>query len=128
MKHLVNRRALLATGAMAGVGAMWTSLSSSWTARFLRDRLTEVGKDVPRAPQTPAPDTWDDRAITIAWLGHATVLVNFYGLWIVTDPVLFNRIGVDLGVVKTLVHLHGGTLAVDPGLKRGWTVRVRLPA
>ena len=36
--------------------------------------------------------------------------------------------GVDLGVVKTLVHLHGGTLAVDPGLKRGWTVRVRLPA
>jgi L-ascorbate metabolism protein UlaG (beta-lactamase superfamily) len=114
MKHLVNRRALLATGAMAGVGAMWTSLSSSWTARFLRDRLTEVGKDVPRAPETPAPDTWDDSAMTLAWLGHATVLINFYGMWIVTDPVLFNRIGVDLGV-GSLGPLRLVQCALDPG-------------
>jgi len=26
------------------------------------------------------------------------VLINFYGLRILTDPVLFNRIGVDLGI------------------------------
>jgi K+-sensing histidine kinase KdpD len=34
----------------------------------------------------------------------------------------------DLAVVTSLVHLHGGTVTVDPGLCRGWTVRVRLPA
>jgi two-component system CheB/CheR fusion protein len=34
----------------------------------------------------------------------------------------------DLAVVTSLVHLHGGTVTVDPGLWRGWTVRVRLPA
>ena len=93
-----NRRGLLATGVLAGAGAAWTSLSDSWSARFLRARLAEVGQDVPRALHTPTPATWHDNAITLAWLGHATVLINFYGLRILTDPVLFNRIGVDLGI------------------------------
>jgi L-ascorbate metabolism protein UlaG (beta-lactamase superfamily) len=60
--------------------------------------MAEWGKDVPSAPHTPSPASWDDNAITIAWLGHATVLVNFYGLRLITDPVLFPRIGVDLGI------------------------------
>lgn len=93
-----TRRTLLASGALAGAGAAWTSLSSSWTARFLRDRMAEWGQDVPRAPQTPTPHAWRDNGVTLAWLGHATVLINFYGLRILTDPVLFNRIGVDLGI------------------------------
>ncbi len=96
MPHL-NRRGLLATGLLASAGAAWTSVSDSWSARFLRARLAEVGADVPPAPQRPTPATWTDNAITLAWLGHATVLIDFYGLRILTDPVLFNRIGVDLG-------------------------------
>jgi L-ascorbate metabolism protein UlaG (beta-lactamase superfamily) len=36
--------------------------------------------------------------VTLAWLGHATVLINFFGLRILTDPVLYSRIGVDLGL------------------------------
>jgi len=43
--------------------------------------------------------------LTAAWLGHATVLINFFGVTILTDPVLFPRIG---------VRLPGATL----GLKR----------
>jgi L-ascorbate metabolism protein UlaG (beta-lactamase superfamily) len=97
MARLLNRRRLLGTGVLAGAGAAWTTLSSSWSARFLRDRLAEWGRDVPPAPHTPAPATWDENAITLAWLGHATVLVNFYGLRLITDPALFARIGVDLG-------------------------------
>jgi L-ascorbate metabolism protein UlaG (beta-lactamase superfamily) len=34
--------------------------------------------------------------ITAAWLGHATVLINFFGIKILTDPVLFPRIGIRL--------------------------------
>ena len=30
----------------------------------------------------------------MAWLGHATVLINFFGVTILSDPVLFPRIGV----------------------------------
>ena len=60
--------------------------------------MAEVGQDVPPAPHTPTPEHWNDNAVTLAWLGHATVLVNFYGLRILTDAVLFSRVGVDLGV------------------------------
>lgn len=89
---------MLASGALASVGAAWTGLSESWSARFLRARMAEFGQDVPAAPHTPAPATWDDDAITVAWLGHATVLIDFFGLRVLTDPVLFSRIGVDLGI------------------------------
>ena len=31
-----------------------------------------------------------------AWIGHSTVLMNFFGVTILTDPVLFPRIGIRL--------------------------------
>ena len=34
--------------------------------------------------------------MTAAWIGHATVLINFFGIKILTDPVLFPRIGIRL--------------------------------
>jgi L-ascorbate metabolism protein UlaG (beta-lactamase superfamily) len=87
------------TGALAGVGTgAWLGMSSSWSAVFLRDRLREWGRDIPAAPHKPTPAAWSDNAITMAWLGHATVLINFYGVRILTDPVLFSRIGIDLGI------------------------------
>lgn len=98
MPSFITRRRVLATGALATASAAWTSLSASWSARFLRDRMAEFGRQLPPAPHTPAPSTWRDNAVTLAWLGHATVLINFYGVRILTDPVLFPRIGVDLGV------------------------------
>jgi L-ascorbate metabolism protein UlaG (beta-lactamase superfamily) len=97
--RVFNRRTFVATGAVAGVGATaWMASSSSWSARFLRDRFAEWGREIPAAPHTPTPDTWSDRDITLSWLGHATVLINFYGMRILTDPVLYPRIGVDLGI------------------------------
>jgi L-ascorbate metabolism protein UlaG (beta-lactamase superfamily) len=76
--------------------------------------MSEWGRDIPPAPHTPRPESWDDNAITIAWLGHATVLVNFYGLRILTDPVLFSRIGVDLGI-GSLGPLRLVQSALQPG-------------
>ena len=48
------------------------------------------------ATRTPEPGAWPDNGITMAWLGHATVLINFFGVRVLTDPALFPRIGVDL--------------------------------
>ena len=93
-----TRRTFLASGLAASAGAgAWASLSSSWGARFIRERIAEFGKPIPAAPHTPSPERWADNAITIAWLGHATVLINFYGLRILTDPTFFPRIGVTPG-------------------------------
>jgi len=94
-----SRRTFLASGLAASAGASaWASLSSSWGARFIRERVAEVGRSTPAAQHTPRPDQWADNAITVAWLGHATVLINFYGMRILTDPTFFSRIGVSLGV------------------------------
>ena len=93
-----GRRAFLATGVTAGIGGVWAGTSSSWGARFVRERIAEAGREVPAAPHRPAPAGWADNAVTLAWLGHATLLVNFYGVRILTDPVLFPRIGVDIGI------------------------------
>jgi L-ascorbate metabolism protein UlaG (beta-lactamase superfamily) len=41
----------------------------------------------------PEPYTWDNDNVTLAWIGHSTVLLNIYGKWILTDPVLFENVG-----------------------------------
>jgi L-ascorbate metabolism protein UlaG (beta-lactamase superfamily) len=87
--------------------------SSSWAARFLRERIAETGRDVPAAPHTPDPSTWSDTAVTMAWLGHATVLIDFFGLRIITDPTLFRRIGVD-ALVGTIGPLRLVQCALGP--------------
>jgi L-ascorbate metabolism protein UlaG (beta-lactamase superfamily) len=93
----VKRRVFLASGGIAALGA-WASTSQMWAARFIRDRVDEVGRALARAPHRPSPASWQDNAITLAWLGHATVLINFYGVRILTDPALFSRIGIDIGI------------------------------
>jgi L-ascorbate metabolism protein UlaG (beta-lactamase superfamily) len=113
-RRLFNRRTFMATGAAASVGsAAWVGLSESWSARFLRERFAEWGRDLPPAPHKPTPGTWSDQGITLAWLGHAAVLINFFGVRIVTDPTFFARIGVDL-LVGSLGPLRLMQCALTP--------------
>jgi L-ascorbate metabolism protein UlaG (beta-lactamase superfamily) len=81
-----NRRTFL-TAAGAALGGL--------TTQFVLGSAVTVEGPARSAPKAPAPGTWSDNAITLAWLGHATVLINFYGLKVLTDPALFPRIGVD---------------------------------
>jgi len=46
----------------------------------------------------PAPQSWPGDAVTVGWLGHATVLINFHGVTILTDPVFSTRVGLDVGL------------------------------
>lgn len=83
---MLNRRSFLTTTG-AGLGGASTL--------FALGGIAAVDRDVLPAPQTPTPGAWADNAITLAWLGHATVLINFYGVHVLTDPTLFPRVGVD---------------------------------
>ncbi|MCU0329447.1 MAG: MBL fold metallo-hydrolase [Candidatus Kapabacteria bacterium] len=47
-------------------------------------------------PHTPQPERWRRDDITVAWIGHSTVLIRFFDTLILTDPVLFNRVGVSI--------------------------------
>jgi len=64
----------------------------------MRMMIADARRHVIPAPVKPTPDQWSDNAITMSWLGHATVLINFYGMWVLTDPTFGNRIGVSLGL------------------------------
>jgi len=64
--------------------------------RFLSMMLSDLQREVPPAPHRPEPAAWKNDQVTAAWLGHATVLVNFFGVTILTDPVLFLRCGIRL--------------------------------
>jgi len=80
--------------------------------RFLSERLAETGKPIPAAPHRPRPESWPDDSLTVAWLGHATVLINFYGTWLLTDPALRSHVGVRVAGLT-----FGPRRLVEPALK-----------
>ena len=93
---MLNRRKFI-TVAGAGVGSVSTLAALgaiTTTDRGLRPAPQMPGPLTPAA-HTPTPQFWTDNAITVSWLGHATALINFYGVRVVTDPAFFPRIGVD---------------------------------
>lgn len=67
-----------------------------WYSHLAREWTVDSRRTMRPAPMRPEPSRWSDATITAAWLGHATVLINFFGINIITDPVLFPRCGIRL--------------------------------
>ena len=85
-------------GTTAGAGTWWLVTSKQRAARWARTIIADARRPIIPAPVKPTPAQWSDNQITICWLGHATTLINFYGIHILTDPALGKRIGVSLGI------------------------------
>jgi L-ascorbate metabolism protein UlaG (beta-lactamase superfamily) len=83
---------------------MPTSDRLAYAARYARRAVAESRSEtrlcITPAPHRPDPARWPDDRLTASWLGHATVLLNFTGTWLVTDPVLERRIGLGRGFAK----------------------------
>ncbi len=105
-----SRRRFLAFGSLGAVG-VWASCSDQLGARMVRGLIGETGRTVLKPKFTPNPQFWEPNGVTAAWLGHSTVLVNFYGLTILTDPVLAKRVGAD-----TWVGTIGAKRLIAPAL------------
>jgi L-ascorbate metabolism protein UlaG (beta-lactamase superfamily) len=67
-----------------------------WVGHLWREWTIESWRAIAPAYAKPEPLKWNDAQVTAAWIGHATVLINFFGIKILTDPVLFPRIGIRL--------------------------------
>src|SRR5581483_2787740 len=106
-------------GAFVAFPVMSTAVSNTL------DRIREIEREIPRTivrmekkivkfpfqryflghqkPEDPkfVPDwkTWPNDSITLSWLGQSTVLINFYGAWILTDPVFSERVGIPVGPI-----------------------------
>ena len=71
-----------------------------YAAAALAERRREARTPVLPAPERPDPARWPDDRLTLSWLGHATVLANFFGHRVVTDPALEPRVGIGRGIAK----------------------------
>src|SRR6266404_6267499 len=67
-----------------------------WLGHLFREWTIESWRPIAPAFARPEPWKWSDTQVTLAWLGHSTVLINFFGVTILTDPVLFARVGIRL--------------------------------
>lgn len=86
------------TAAVAGGSSWWAASSKSRAARWFRTIVADTRRPILPAPARPQLNKWSDNAITISWIGHATVLINFFGVRILTDPAFGRRVGLSLGL------------------------------
>jgi L-ascorbate metabolism protein UlaG (beta-lactamase superfamily) len=87
----LNRRIFIKSSAAA---ALWSLILSP----SLISGLKAAEQDLPLTPiAKPDPARWKNDEINVAWIGHATVLINFYGKIILTDPVFYESVGLYLG-------------------------------
>jgi L-ascorbate metabolism protein UlaG (beta-lactamase superfamily) len=89
------------------------ALAGRYARAAVRERQRERQTCVAPAPHRPDPSTWSDDEVTVSWLGHATVLLNFYGTRLLTDPVLEHRIGLGRGFAKL-----GPRRLIQPALRK----------
>lgn len=95
-----SRRKFLATLGLSLASAP-LGLKAEGTRRSRWEMLAH--DEEPVIPQyKPDPLTWSNDEITVAWIGHATVLINFLGTRIITDPVLSERIGLNFAGLFTM--------------------------
>jgi L-ascorbate metabolism protein UlaG (beta-lactamase superfamily) len=73
-----------------------------WLAHLWREWTVESFRPIAPAFAKPNLAEWSDERVTVAWLGHATVLINFFGIKILTDPVLFPRVGIRIPFLFTI--------------------------
>ena len=67
-----------------------------WLAHLWHEWTVESWRSIAPAFAKPRPTEWPNDRFTAAWLGHATVLLNFFGITLLTDPALLSRIGIPL--------------------------------
>jgi len=93
-KAPLSRRHFLAISSLGSVG-LWLCSSEQLPARAIKGLVAETGRSILKPKFKPTPTGWDANRVTVAWLGHSTVLINFFGMTILTDPVLGKRVGAD---------------------------------
>lgn len=99
---MLSRRELLTTFTVAGICAA--------TGAFPSGTCTAASPPsfIPDLTQVHGNGLWS------CWIGHSTVLLNFFGTWILTDPVLFDAYGLNiLGLTIGPHRVHAPALSLD---------------
>jgi len=97
---MASRRSVLATlGSVLLAGRPGFADDKNRRSRW---ELMFNSEETEPSPLVPDPRSWPNDTITAAWLGHSSVLMNFLGTWVITDPVFSGRIGLTFAGIFTL--------------------------
>lgn len=94
---------------LALVFAFFAVRYAGWIRYAIQQRRREERFPTSAPRHYPQPRQWRDDQLTIAWLGHATLLINFYGVRIITDPVFSDAVG-----IRLLGLFHFGARRIVP--------------
>ena len=89
------------------------AFAGRYARAVVRERRRGPASCIAPAPHRPDPSGWPDDRLTVAWLGHATVLLKLHGTTVLTDPVLERRIGLGRGFAKV-----GPRRLIQPALRK----------
>lgn len=78
----MNRREFLAASTLAGLSTYYGSSAFALPTAHLPTSFV------------PTPSLWLPTNLTATWLGQSTILINMFGTIILTDPVLFDSVGI----------------------------------
>jgi L-ascorbate metabolism protein UlaG (beta-lactamase superfamily) len=78
---------------VTGLGAFLYRAAPGFWQQYAR----EIRRPIMNPAQHPSPEQWPDHGVHAAWLGHATMLLKVDGMFILTDPVFSDRVGLSLG-------------------------------
>jgi len=92
----LRRNLMLRGGAgLSGLGVAGAAAYRMAPA-FWNQLMADRERTIVPAAHRPTPRLWPDQGLHAAWLGHSTVLLKLDGFTLITDPVLFSHVGVDL--------------------------------
>jgi L-ascorbate metabolism protein UlaG (beta-lactamase superfamily) len=60
------------------------------------------------------PASWPADGITVAYLGHATLLMNYLGVRLITDPTFFHRVGLSVAGLFTIGPVRRAPVPLNP--------------
>jgi len=119
MDHRFSRRDFLGRTASSIFGAAIID-DGDRIKRWL-EAIYDTAEPAP-PPVVPTPETWSDQDVTACWIGHSTVLLNLFGVHVLTDPVFRGRVGMDVAGLFTL----GPKRLVAPALPAEYLPRIDL--
>ncbi|GEM_PF-426111 len=77
-------------------------------------RRGALSTETPQTGGQLRPASWPSNAITVAWLGHATLLIDFLGVRVLTDPTFFHRVGMNVAGLFTVGPARRAPVPLTP--------------
>ncbi|MCH7722697.1 MAG: MBL fold metallo-hydrolase [Bacteroidetes bacterium] len=82
-----RRKFIIQSAGLTLAGIIAPSLITNYFQYFAKEESTfDLYK--------PSPQDWKSDEVNISWIGHSTILINMFGTIILTDPVLFDSVGI----------------------------------